>query len=358
MKYGLLVTNPISNYKNIGDYVQSLAAKQFLNDSFCYVEKEAISEFESDEPVKVIMNAWYMWHPECWPPKPCITPLLTSMHISPLTAKEMLANGGKEYLIEHGPVGCRDLDTKQLLDEADVPCYFSGCLTLTLGHSYKYTGERDGFIFVDPYIPPIRYIVNKKSIYYPKNILKGLWYILNYPKKVRRLVKEHVFFKARFALQSYYNAAMFYAGYSSKFEDDVLFSAEYLTHMVPVSEADNNESLLSRAEQLVKKYSMAKLVVTSRIHCGLPCLGLDTPVLFILHKEMEAKDNMYNAPGRFGGLLDFFNVMYYDNETISSRGGDFSIIGKIGETTIVRNKNKSKPFRDNLIDNVKKFISE
>lgn len=355
MKYGLLVTSPVSNYKNIGDYVQSLAAKQFLKEDYCYVEKEAVSEFESEETVKVIMNAWYMWHPECWPPKPCIEPLLTSMHISHLTAKKMLANGGKEYLVKHGPVGCRDLDTKNILDDAGVPNYFSACLTLTLGYTYLHKGERNGYYFVDPYIPSVRYIVNGKSVFYPKNVFKGLWSFIKHPRKTCKLVNEHNYFRARIRLMSYYNAAMFYEAYSTLFDDEVIFGAEYLTHMVPVDENDNNDSLLKKAEELVCKYSKAKLVVTSRIHCGLPCLGLETPVLFVLNNEMESKENMFNAPGRFGGLIDFFNVIHYSNNKLWYEGDDVKG-NKITKISTFKNKSNWVLYRDNLIKSVSNFI--
>lgn len=357
MKYGLLVTSPISNHKNIGDYVQSLAAKQFIKGDFCYIEKESISEFDSEERVKVIMNAWYMWHPECWPPKPCIKPLLTSMHISHLTAKEMLANGGKEYLIENGPVGCRDMDTKKILEDAGIPCYFSACLTLTLGKTYKYEGKRDGICFVDPYIPSIRYVVDGKSVYYPMNVIKGLWYILKNPLKTRNLVKENTFFKARYGILTYYNAAMFYETYSTLFDDDILLNAEYLTHMIPVDKNDDNITLLAKAETLIKKYAKTKLVVTSRIHCGLPCLGLETPVLFVLNKEMESDQNMFNAPGRFGGLLDFFNVVSFTNYRLNANG----VLKKrqrINRNTDITNSNQLESYRDKLIGMCEKFIFE
>lgn len=357
MKYGLLVTSPISNYKNIGDYIQSLAARQYLKEDYCYVEKEAVSEFRSDGPVKVIMNAWYMWHPECWPPRPCLDPLLTSMHISHLTAKEMLANGGKEYLVKHGPVGCRDLDTKKILDDAGVPNYFSACLTLTLGHTYKYTGERKGFYFVDPYIPSVRYIVNGKSVFYPKNVLKGLWGFIKHPMKTCKLVKNNDFFKARIHLMSYYNAAMFYDTYRTLFDDDVIFGAEYLTHMVPVDKSDNNETLLRKAEELVCKYSKAKLVITSRIHCGLPCLGLETPILFVLNKEMESKENMFNAPGRFGGLINFFNLIIFKNYRLFA-SEKLNIKGRINMSTMTTNSTEWQTYRDKLISMCQKFVKD
>lgn len=356
MKYGLLVTSPISSYKNIGDYIQSLAAKQYINGNCCFVEKEKISEFSSDEEVKVIMNAWYMWHPENWPPKPCINPLLISMHISPLTADRMLSQKGKEYLIKYGPVGCRDLGTKKILDDANIPCYFSACLTLTLGRTYGFKGNRDGAIFVDPYIPPIRYVINGRFVYHPLNLLKSIGYYVKNIGKVNKLVSEKHFFKSRIKLLTYYNASMFYHVYSSRFSDDILFSAEYLTHMIPVDEIDNNDSLLAKAERLIMKYARCQLVVTSRIHCALPCIGLETPVIFVLNKDMESEHNMFNAPNRFGGLIDFFRVMMYNQNKLYSEDEEIKRYNTISMKTILSNKNGWKKYYDSLVDECFKFL--
>lgn len=76
--YGILIREGVGRgaWKNIGDYVQSIAQKQFLKDKeTCFVEIEKLSEFKSEEPVNVIMNGWFMWHPEMFPPSPCINPL-------------------------------------------------------------------------------------------------------------------------------------------------------------------------------------------------------------------------------------------------------------------------------------------
>lgn len=353
MKNGLLVAYPISNYKNLGDYIQSLAARQFIEDDYCFIEREELSKYESAEVTKVIMNAWYMWHPECWPPKPCVIPLLASMHISPLAAKDMLSDVGKAYLIKHGPVGCRDLDTKKILDGAGVPCYFSACLTLTLGKTYKYKGERKGVIFVDPFIPSVRYVVDGKSIFYLSNLFKGFLYYIKSMPKVNKLVKEHSYFKARLKFMTYYNASMFYQAYSTKFNDDVIFSAEYITHLVPVVENDTNETLLHKSELLIKKYAQSKLVVTSRIHCGLPCLGLETPVIFVLNEDL----NMLNAPARFGGLLDFFHIMRYDHDKLHCQDSELAHCARISNNTTIENKSNWRPYASKLINAVTSFMS-
>lgn len=357
MKYGLLVTSPIANTKNIGDYMQSLAAKQFLPGDFVYVEKEKISEFKSDDPVKVIMNGWFMWHPENWPPKEeKLIPLLTSMHFTPITVKDMLKNGGKEYLIKYGPVGCRDTNSVELLVKEGIDAYFSGCLTLTLGKKYANAGEKNGVCFVDPYIPSLRIVSNDSKKTYPLNAVKALCFFIAHPKKICRLAKKP-FFHGRFKFLAYYNASMFYHAYSSLFDDDVIFNAEYITHMVPTSTEESQESLFKRTEELLKKYASSKYVVTSRIHCALPCVGVGTPVIFTLNEKMESKKNLIGSPGRYGGLIDFFHIVNYHNDKVSTKEPDLLGINKFNLQTNFENKPQWRVIAQRLISQCESFIT-
>lgn len=355
-KFGLLVTSPISNTKNIGDYMQSLAARQFLPHDFVYVEKEKISDFTSDGPVKVIMNGWFMWHPENWPPKEKnLIPLLTSMHFTPITVKEMLDNGGKEYLQKYGPVGCRDKDSCELLKKEGIDNYFSGCLTLTLGQKYSHNGKRNGVCFVDPYIPSLRIVSNDSKKVYPMNALKAVIYYLIQPRKINRLAKIP-FFKGRQKLLTYFNASMFYQAYSSLFEDEVIFNANYFTHMVPTSLNESQESLFERTEELLKKYASSKYVVTSRIHCALPCVGVGTPVIFTLNEKMESKKNLIGSPGRYGGLIDLFHVVNYSNDKVSTKEADLLKEKKLTLHTKIDNKPQWKDLANRLIEQCEHFI--
>lgn len=358
MKYGLLVTSPISSIKNIGDYMQSLAALQFIpkEKEYEYVEKEAISEYESDEPSKVIMNAWYIWHPEKWPPKPnSIDPLLISMHITPLTAEKMLSNGGKEYLKKYGPVGCRDKLTENILKNNNIPSYFSGCLTLTLGYKYKRECVKEGVIFVDPFIAPLRYRDEKGPIYYPNNVILAFLYWIRNPRKILGLSKKS-YFNARLPLQNVYSAAMFYHAYSKMFDDKVLFNADYVTHMVSVTNGMSQEDLLKISEGLLSKYSKAKYVVTSRIHCALPCIGIETPVIFVDSSQMNSDRNLFGSPGRFGGLIDFFHVIHYKRNGVFTSDKTLLKLGKLGLTSQFDNKDNWKKYRDKMIDICKSFM--
>lgn len=80
-KNGLLICAGSGSVKNIGDYIQSVAQEQFYDHVDTYVEREALDTFFSDGKTNVIMNAWFMWRPEHFPPSPSINPLFVSMHI-------------------------------------------------------------------------------------------------------------------------------------------------------------------------------------------------------------------------------------------------------------------------------------
>lgn len=56
---------------NIGEEIQSVAAKRFLPSVDYYIVKEQLGKFCSKEKTKLIMNAWYMERTENFPPRLC-----------------------------------------------------------------------------------------------------------------------------------------------------------------------------------------------------------------------------------------------------------------------------------------------
>ena len=60
MKYGVLFNK---GNVNLGDDIQAYATARFYPSLDYFVDREHIHEFrsENNEPVAVIMNAWYMW---------------------------------------------------------------------------------------------------------------------------------------------------------------------------------------------------------------------------------------------------------------------------------------------------------
>ena len=60
MKFGVVIHKPTMN---LGDDIQTYAAAKLLPHVDYQIDREYISDFksENDEPVAVIMNAWWMW---------------------------------------------------------------------------------------------------------------------------------------------------------------------------------------------------------------------------------------------------------------------------------------------------------
>lgn len=75
---------------------------------------------------------WYMqsiFGRHDFPLHPNLRPIFVSFHIN---RQELLSPEAIAYLKEHGPVGCRDWTTVDLLLSAGVPAFFSGCITTTV----------------------------------------------------------------------------------------------------------------------------------------------------------------------------------------------------------------------------------
>ena len=229
MRYGLLTYST----NNLGDDIQSLAAQQFLPRVDTFIDRDRLDKYRDGKFTALICNGWWTHRPATWPPPPAIEPLLISLHVcdDPAVMKQFTSPVLRTFYEKHGPVGCRDTRTLDLLQAAGVPAYFSGCLTLTLP---RYHGPRQGpVVFVDTLGPND----------WPRTCSgagDAWWQAI--PASVRR---------------------------------DALFVTHHLT--LPCSA----EQRLERARMLLNLYRTARLVITSRIHCALPCLAMGTPVVMI-----------------------------------------------------------------------------
>ena len=310
MKYGLLVARTLSNgtlygNKNIGDYIQNLAALQFLPCVDEYYDRE--SKDHGHEKIKMIMNGWYMWNTEFFPPNERVIPLLTSMHFAPLIADEIMnKKAAVEWLKQYGPVGCRDKYTENLLKSNGIDTYFSGCLTLTLGRKYKYSGKREGIVFVDPYLSNFN---NELTL---RERASCIFYAIKHLRSWIRITKKfkHQITYDDALIRRIKYAAVFMKTYSNTFTFNEMENAEYVNHHIMIKKGKfepSEEERLTIAENLLEKYLKASIVVTSRIHCALPCLALETPVIFVLGSSIDRESSKADA-GRFEGLIELLNV--------------------------------------------------
>ena len=283
---------------NIGDYIQGLAANQFMHTD-TYLDRECLDEF-SGETTKVIMNGWFMYDPKRFPPSEKINPLFVSFHIRPSIAERLLTANVISYLKRYEPIGCRDLSTLRILESHGVRAYFSACLTLTLGRTYHRPDAEhvSGVCFVDPFIP----IKLKDS-------LRGLhWFVLrpHLAMSVYRSIRCSILAGQpfRYRLKHVVRIGAFLRCYTKMFSRETIESAEYLSSVVNASRFDGHRELFAYAEKLLQKFMHKRLCVTSRIHCALPCVGMGVPVIFV----DAANGNL--SDGRFDGLLQFFNLAH------------------------------------------------
>jgi len=339
MKYKLLTIPSNHGKNNIGDYVQALAASQFYPSIDGFVNREAMSDYKGEQ-CKVIMNGWYMHHPEKWPPSDNITPLFVAFHLNDSVKDKMLSNDGVSYLKKNAPIGCRDYYTKNLLKSYGIDAYFSGCLTLTLGLKYKSEQKSGKVYIVDPMIPDSTSIVD---------LLKDCWIFIKNPRRIININKKLV--PSKGFLRSLVKSSRFYRTYTVWFDSNALENAIYIIQQS--SEYTKIESDMERlkvAEGLVRGYAQASFVITSRIHCALPCIGLETPVYFV-RKENDA----FISTCRFNGLIDLFNVFFCGSKSIRP---DFVIKNKIGIHNLIPNKAYPKELIDNLERSCWDFINK
>jgi hypothetical protein len=320
MRKGLLVMGTEESI-NIGDYIQAMAASQFLDEVDVYIEREKLKEYEG-YPVKLIMNGWFMHHPENWPPSSYINPLFISFHINSTVKEFLLDSESISYLKKHEPIGCRDIGTMNLLKKNNIEAYFSGCLTLTLGKKYLNLNKEDKIYIVDP-------LLNHK--WNLKSLLNALYIFLFSHRKVMTIVYKYYIFK-KITLKDCLKISRFLKIYSEIFDEEILINAEYIHHESNwmKNTYNSNYKRLQYADFLIKSYSKAKLVITSRIHCALPCLGMQTKVVYL--NDVQSEETSFC---RLDGLLNLFNVVNYNGIYLIKK---FEHLGLINDGNVPKNK--------------------
>ncbi|HEY0045916.1 MAG TPA: polysaccharide pyruvyl transferase family protein [Flavobacterium sp.] len=323
MKYGLLTYKESKQVFNVGDNIQSLAAKQFLPTIDAYINREKLAEYEG-ERTKVIMNGWFTHNVHNWVPNGNIDPLFVSFHINNTAAPHMLSEKGIAYLKKHQPIGCRDQFSADTLMAKGIDAYFTGCLTLTLD-TYKVDDSQrgDDIYIVDP--------------------------LYSYP------TFEKVTYNYKRFLRSIQSGKLFRIGDKKKhlknfIDADLLKSATYVNQEPPSGKYTEQEKF-AMAEDLLHKYARAKLVITSRIHCALPCLAMGTPVIFV-----NGFDSFVDSC-RFDGILDLFNRIDVDAKT-GNFVANFPLEGKINKDTKVKNLEKHHALAEPLKEKCKAFIAD
>jgi hypothetical protein len=205
----------------MGDEIQSLAAEQYLPRLDGRVDRDALSSVFGPHKVVVIMNGWFTKFAHHWPPSSNVLPVYFGFHISPHPAiiSRRLSPDSIEHFLRFSPIGCRDRATLDLLAGAGVKGFLSKCLTLTFPTRSISESQRKVFL-------------------------------VDVPEFLRRIVPE-----------------------------ELIRDAVTVSH--DVQDIYGETIKFDIARHLLSLYrEQARLVITTRLHCTLPCLAMGIPVIF------------------------------------------------------------------------------
>lgn len=296
------------NEVNLGDYIQSLAAMGFYPHIDGYTDRDNCLREPEHEKVKIIANGWYYLDDNHHTFHPKYDPLFVAFHINNINQPHQhpkVLSYLKEKSLVH-PIGCRDYSTLSYLQQHNINSYFSSCLTTTLDRSrFAKTDKRSGVVLCDIPSPP-----HKKL--FPLNRFVTQWIT---HKKLNKLIKKE----------------------TASFSQTKITTT---THVAPLS--TTHEERFSLAKNLLAKYSSAELVITSRIHCALPCLALGTPVILI-----APYDDL-----RYKGIGELLNHVYLKERSITENKINRDHTGKI------INPDNYKVFAEQLKSTCLKFVTE
>lgn len=214
-----------SNSGNLGDHIQTIATEQFINRKGG-VDRDTLNLYKGKD-INLLMQGWFgnlKRFKYMFPPSNNINPIFVGFHISNKQEDREYYSMKivRNYLEKYQPIGCRDISTKEFLEDLGIEAYFSRCLTTTF---------------------PTRN---------------------NVPSKEKIFIVDCV---SDLLIPS-----------------DILNKAEKLTHVVSEEESQKNKE--SKAYLLLNRYKEeASLVITSRLHCASPCIAMGIPVIFIDNKH-------------------------------------------------------------------------
>ncbi len=231
---------------NLGDEVQSVAALSLLGlgvDQVALFDRDTHARCglaDEAENLFLIANGWYIHGKIPFPD--FVHPLFIAVHLAPgwiVRHPEAF-----DYFKQYEPIGCRDVYTMKILRENGVKAYLSYCLTLSLNAEAFRNSELE--------------IWERETL------------LVDVPNALFKQIRS-------------------------------LFPFAALeTHQLSVPYTQGGESLykerISLAEQCLRRYANAKMVVTNRVHVALPCLGLGTPCHFIPNIPFDVRYSGYDAP--------------------------------------------------------------
>lgn len=261
---------------NIGDVFQAIAVSDHLSSVDIVVDRENYSRYSDKGSVLLIANGWYMHEYRNFPPPDNIKPIYSSVHFS--NTEILKSKSNRDHFSKFSPIGARDRKTLWMLRAANIPSYYSGCFTIGIKRR-----------------PPLD--VAEELL-----IVDGVDHPLS-EKQIQRI-----------------NSSLRLSGRR--------VSHDPSNRDLPFEEY--RKAAMKHANELLRQYCSAKCVVTTKIHCALPCLAMGVPVILV-HPNPEEE--------RLAAVKEFMPIVGMD---------------RIGELSIEMAKRSDSK----RIDRKKKFIKE
>ena len=204
---------------NLGDNIQSIATERLLPDITQRFDRDTLAMANPSVPMYIVMNGWFSHQPQtCLPQFKNLQPIFWGFHITDWNDSWNYFSRREvaDYLKRYEPIGCRDPYTAERLSKLGIKTFVSYCLTLTFPKRKQI--PEDGKVFV---------------VDFPQNSL---------PEALKR-------------------------------------NFVYCSHYTPFKDREDVKRFY--AEQLLQIYqNKARLIVTTRLHCLLPCVAMGIPVVF------------------------------------------------------------------------------
>lgn len=219
---------------NLGDCIQTYAIDQLYRKlsitSTLKLYRDQLPTYSGEELI-VPMQGWFgdVYNTSSLPASAKIVPAFFGFHLSDQgeTIKHVSSPEILRWLQRFQPIGCRDIFTKDLLQDFGIRSYFSGCMTLTLD---KRRNE-------------------------PKN---GKVLVVDVPDGCLKTIKERLTGEDIEELTHYH------------------YFSQY-----PVTDEGADEMYQSAVERINYYREKARLIITGRIHCAMPCAAMGIPVVFV-----------------------------------------------------------------------------
>lgn len=289
-------------YFNVGDYIQSLAAKDNLErlgiNKFKFINREKLSDFILNDNEICIHNGWFQHNVSSF--IFLNRSIYVSFHLTNSLKKYIEDNTYLLQNLNNRDILTRDKETSDFLSKNSIDSKMGYCLTLTL--KKRTAAKENKIIFVD--------CLYRRN-YEPRSIY------LTFKSFFTNLTKHFILFR--------------------------LYGFDYLTAPKLKSTELNSkfkseEKRFELAEEHLRLFSSANEVVTSRIHCALPSLGFGKKVTYI-HDKYGLKDE-----SRLNGLTDLFDVISL---------GSFRNPFIIKKTFILKKIHDITDIKNNLLKHIK-----